>query len=385
MSLELLLGSNPVRPSLGPLMSYGSLTEITRNPRHTRGSIEKNWMMFGSGRLGSYIHYDMGPAKRTFAKLLGAGITTVNLTDPYEKTCLDPATTEEGSWHQGTNSLMLTLCNRADQSCTPSSQNQVFFGIIHHKHKNLYSLPLRYERYVMVWSAEPPFSMIGVSKHPVLMYNETANGFDAEENWHGDAEQEALLDAGKEGKGNWAFFTYTVSIAWSWGREMDEPEDKNHGYLDDEVILGIGVDDKDMVFSRILARDLVSCLESCPGRAPFPLSQDDEIVLGDQHIPGFRASDIEAEKKRKEEEKQRAKEDEKSGSRQEQVELELEKEEKIQSEVSRADASPITTKAPSIEEIAEEAKSAAEALKTSMANEPGGEIVEEIYEEIVEV
>ena len=306
-SLETLLGANPLRPALGPVMSYPSLTEITRNPRNTRGSIEKNWMMFGSEKQGSFVHYDFSPTKRTFAKLLGGGITTVNLTDPYEMPCIGADNKPsldgtDGTWHQGTNSLELVLCDRADPNCAPTSQNSVFFAIIHHKHKNAMSLPLRYERYVAVWSATPPFSMLGISQHPILLANETANGFSADENWAGDPEHEALVAQGKPGKTNWAIFTYTVSIAWAWGRAMDKPQDKNIGYLDDEVILGIGVDDKAMVFTRITARELLQCLRACPGRADHPLSQEGDIVAGSLEIPGFNQAMMEQEKQRRKEE-----------------------------------------------------------------------------------
>ena len=300
-SLDTLLASNPFKPSLGPLMSYPSLTEITRNPRNTRSQIEKNWMIFGSDKGDHYVHYDISPTKRTFAKLLGGGITTVNLTDPYEFPCLEadnkpsPDGTE-GTWHQGTNSLMLILCDRFDSSCKPNAQNSVFFSVIHHKHKNAFSLPLRYERYVVAWSAVPPFSMLGISQHPLLMANETANNFSPEENWEDDPEQKSLLAAGKKGKGNWAYFTYTVSIAWAWGRAMDEPQDKNMGYLDDEVILGIGVDDKAMVYTRILAKDLLQCLRACPGRAQDPITSEGEFAAGNSEVPGFRMKEYEEKK-----------------------------------------------------------------------------------------
>ena len=341
-------------------MSYGSLTEITRNPRNSRGSIEKNWMMFGSQTLGSYVHYDMTPSKRSFAKILGGGLTTVNLTDPFEQPCLDPSSSEEGSWHQGTNSLLVTLCDRVDEGCIAMPQNQVFFGIVHHKHKNMFSLPLRYERYVIVWSAEPPFSMLGVSKHPVLFYNETANGFKPEENWYDDEEQQALLDQGHEGKSNWAWFTYTVSIAWAWGRTMDEPHEKNTGYLDDELIVGIGVDDRDMVYTQIVAGDLLKCLQSCPGRSDKPLAQEGDVILGDRRVPGFRLSEEKAEDE----------EQEKSDAV-----------EKIKSQAMAAEEMQ-ATKTPTMTEAENQAQSAIDAMRTAMAEEEG--VFEEIVEEIVE-
>lgn len=278
------MASNPFKASLGPLMSYGALTELTRNPPETRGSIEKNWMLFGDKTHGSYIHYDMNPSKRTFAKLLGEGLSTDNLTDAREIPCLEDAgnPSDEGTWHQATNSLKLILCDRSDRECKPTRQNQVFFSLIHHKHKNVFTLPLRYERYLMVWSGEPPFNMLGISKHPMLLYNETASGFSKEENWLDDPENQKLLDEGEDGKENWAYFTYTVSLGWAWGRKMDEPEDKGVGYLDDEVIMGIGVDDGSMVFSRILAKDLLQCLTACPGRrppsAPMTPSANDHVA-----------------------------------------------------------------------------------------------------------
>ncbi|KAL9053086.1 MAG: hypothetical protein Q9162_005008 [Coniocarpon cinnabarinum] len=308
--LDTLLSNNPFKPSLGPLMSYPSFTEITRNPRNTRSQIEKNWMIFGSDRGDHYVHYDITPTKRSFSKLLGGGITTVNLTDPYEIPCLeaDNKPSPDGTdatWHQGTNSLMLILCDRSDPNCKRDASNEVFFSIIHHKHKNAFSLPLRYERYVIMWSATPPFSMLGMSQHPILMANETANGFDAEDNWKDDPEQEKLLAAGKRGKDNWAVFTYTVSIAWAWGRSMDEPQDKIVGYLDDEVILGIGVDDKDMVYTRIVARDLLECMRACPGRASVPLSNEGEYASGTMEIPGFKMREIEDEKRQKKEKQEK--------------------------------------------------------------------------------
>lgn len=285
--LQNLLASNPFAPSLGPLMSYPSLTEITRNPPSTRGQVEKNWMFFSS-RQNNFIHYDMGPDNRAFAKLLGGGLTTVNLTDEYELPCIAsyPGMKAVGSWHQATNSLRLVLCNRNDKDCEQNDENTVFFAIIHHKIRGLMGLPARYERYFMVWSAVPPFSMLGISKHPILLANETANGFSAEENWQDDPEHQAMVDAGGEGKGEWARFTYTVSMAYAWGRRLDESQDKNTGYLDDEVIIGVGVDDEDCTYAISTPRDFLQCLRACPGRSSTPV----EVVTHWSHRVGEKAS-----------------------------------------------------------------------------------------------
>ena len=247
-------------------MSYAALTELTRNPASDRFPIEKNWMFFFPGNE-AYLHYEISPrGGRAFAKVLGGGLTTVNLTDPAEKPCLfdvDDAELDEarkgGSWHQATNSLGLVLCQRNDKGCKATADNTVFFAVVHRKHPNALRLPLRYERYFVVWSAVAPFSMIGVSQHPILMANETASGWTAEQNWDDD---EA---ARREGRGEWAYFTYTVSIAYAWGRAFDEAGMKNMGYLDDEVLLGIGIDDVSQGYATVPAAELLQCLQACPG------------------------------------------------------------------------------------------------------------------------
>lgn len=281
--LQTLLASHPTHPSLGPLKSYPTLTELTRNPVDTRSPMEKNWLLFFTASGESYLHYDLsdphgGPRGRTFAKLLGSGLTTTNLTDPLEISCLrSDLVTRDDTWHQATNSLRLILCNRSDPSCTPGSHNTVFFAIVHRKFPNFLKLPLRYERHFLVWAATPPFAILGISKHPILLANETASGWLPSENWADDPlnvkkvmqtrdDGNATITETFGGKGFWAYFTYTVSISYAWGRQDDEPEAKNVGYLDDEVVLGIGIDDAGQGYARVKAGDLVQCLRACEGR-----------------------------------------------------------------------------------------------------------------------
>ena len=169
-------------------------------------------------------------------------------------------------------------------------ENTVFMALVHRKFPNALKLPLRYERFFIVWKSTPPFGMVGVSTYPLLMANETAHGWSEEQNWGDEPEGEGgegtavskrdggngtlMAGGGKEKKGKpyWAYFTYTVSIAYAWGREPrkgtmgDKSEDMHVGYLDDEVVLGIGVDDAGSVFSRVKARDLMQCMRACPGR-----------------------------------------------------------------------------------------------------------------------
>ncbi|KAI9887890.1 MAG: hypothetical protein M1823_000278 [Watsoniomyces obsoletus] len=267
--LKDLLASSPTHPSLGPLMSYPAVTELTRNPRSDRSAMEKNWMFFSTSDA-AYLQYEISPERgRAFAKLLGSGLTSPNITDPREQACLVEGKSAGATWHQATNSVRLVLCERADARCKPDADNTVFVAIVHRKYSNGLNLPMRYERYIIMWSATPPFHMLGVSQHPILLANETASGWSAAENWD---DSPSALD---EGRDMWAYFTYTVSIAYAWGRKGDEAIWKNTGYLDDEVILSVGIDDGGLAYAKVPARELIQCLKACPGmRQESPETED---------------------------------------------------------------------------------------------------------------
>lgn len=109
------------------------------------------------------------------------------------------------------------------------------------------------------------------------MYNETASGWPESQVWDDDPHNAEIVAANKKagswtmepygGKGYWAYFTYTVSIAYAWDRSREDTmESKNVGYMDDEVVLSIGIDDKGQGFSKVKAGDLIQCLHACPGR-----------------------------------------------------------------------------------------------------------------------
>ena len=99
-----------------------------------------------------------------------------------------------GHWHQSSSALQLILCTRVEAladpvGCDPFARTNsdgglvVNFALVHRKYSNELKLPRRYERWFMVWGARRPYKMIARSKSPVLFWNETVGGFDAEENW----------------------------------------------------------------------------------------------------------------------------------------------------------------------------------------------------------
>lgn len=110
-----------------------------------------------------------------------------------------------------------------------------------------------------MWAATPPFSMLAISQHPILFANETTTGWTAEDSW--DDVPEAL----SEGRGFWAKLTYTTTIAYAWSREDGDIRDKGVGFLDDEILLSVGVDDHGQVYGRVVVSELLQCLRICPG------------------------------------------------------------------------------------------------------------------------
>lgn len=257
----------------GPLMSYPSLTELTRNPASTRALVEKNWFLFFPGPGQAFLHYDIAVRTsksgqpiggRTIAKLIGSGYTTSNLTDPAESPCLHDvvdAKQQRGHWHQASNSLKLILCTRGEAergTCTEAQEGRhAHVAVIHRKFTNEWKLPMRYERFFAIWEGTAPFRMLAISRFPVLMWNETRTGLDEEgsiqnrsdiatesrftkasstqEAQAGSSpmfleERAALNDTSHmddHRRSNnplrqnlqsrpWAYFTYTPSIAWAF-------------------------------------------------------------------------------------------------------------------------------------------------------------------------
>lgn len=192
------------------------------------------------------------------------------MTDTLEEPCLSDPILEEtqsghyfedASWHQATPSLKLTLCTRSDFMCNDNPET-VFFAAIKRKHVTGYGLPVRYERYFAVWSAKAPFNMLAVSKHPVLFANGTNRGWTPGATW--DDAGISLEEA--ERRGEFGKFTYTTTIAYAWGRDEYDVREKYAGYLDDEVIISVGIDDQDGLYGKVRVSDLLQCLRICPGR-----------------------------------------------------------------------------------------------------------------------
>jgi len=201
------------------------------------GAVEKNWFIFWDKDGEAYAHYDAVPM-RSFAKLRPNGSVGPNL-GPFaaeqDEKCLShylpklPPKNED--IHQATNSLRITMCKRADKDCKADGTNTFIVAII--QHKTWYNFHGEYEPYVMVFRERSPFEVYAISKKPLWI--------------HG---RQRLED-------NSTDMVYIAGMNWK------ERGLNYHGYLDDELFLTFGINDKRAGAIDILASDLLTGLALC--------------------------------------------------------------------------------------------------------------------------
>ncbi|RMZ89281.1 hypothetical protein DV736_g3489, partial [Chaetothyriales sp. CBS 134916] len=230
-----------------------------------------------AGRTLSLVHSNTGTTIPT------------NLTSLFQSTCFPPSSVfdslgQRGHWHQSTNALKLILCTRSqfrDGTCGPrrdwlSSGREVHFSIIHRKFSNLLDLPMRYERYAVVWEGRRPWRLIGVSQWPILFAGEVAQPWTREENEIGSevGAVTAWFDVHKDLTG--------LNSSWAWRPAGDhfDVDDQNRGagrseqdiaelerlgmgFLGDDLLVGVGLDDVAQAVVRVKVDEIVGCLRLC--------------------------------------------------------------------------------------------------------------------------
>lgn len=260
-------------------ISYPVLTELRRPPPYA--PIEKNWLLFFSRDYGTFVQYELTPTVRTVAKLIGNGYVTENLTSPLEGPCLghphpvgigpDDATAltqniHKDGWHQATNSLKLVLCERKDVVCQATEDMEVFMAVVQRKRHNHFGIVRRYERVVVIWQSKPPFRMLAVGTARILFTGEGWGSVGAKMN----SPVPTLPVHKRDKKHN---FNFMMSLAFDHSRRRNEdvdvsigklPDDMHIGFLDDYLIVGVGIGDEGMGVVRLRVRELVAGLAVCP-------------------------------------------------------------------------------------------------------------------------
>ncbi|KAF2479283.1 hypothetical protein BDY17DRAFT_305289 [Neohortaea acidophila] len=229
---------------------YNEITEIGRPEPWS--VIEKNYFLFWSeGKR--YAHYNLYP-ERHFAELDDDGTAGTDLalvTAEQDGQCIAKYMPELGpgkeSIHQATNSLSITLCKRSDVNCEPDENNTFIMEIFHHKtYFNFHGV---YEPYVVLFQSVAPFAIHAISTRPLWIHGRTA--------LTEKTRSAQYRGPGKTIPSGHTEMFYITSINW---RTVGQ---HYHGYLDDPVFLGFGIEDTRSGVMDVRAGDLMHGLAYC--------------------------------------------------------------------------------------------------------------------------
>lgn len=220
-------------------------TDLQRPP--PVGGIEKNWFAFWDADDEMYLHYDVKPRKRSFAKVKFDGSVGEDLAPlaTRDDKCMEELMPSfhhnDREWiHQATNSLSITLCKRSDSNCRATEDNTFIMLLFQMKTFYMHGV---YYPYIMLFKRSAPFEIHGISSKP-LWYNGRGkmNEFWRWSTWK-PKDQTQLV--------------FTTQMSWQGMGHM------YHGYLDDKVILAFGIEDKHGGGIDVMAGDLLQGMRFC--------------------------------------------------------------------------------------------------------------------------
>ncbi|KAL4959062.1 uncharacterized protein BDV14DRAFT_207105 [Aspergillus stella-maris] len=259
-------------------------TELQR-PRAYR-PVEKNWFVFWDADGHSYVHYEISPT-RMFARLESDGSVGPDLAPlaaDADTACLqqllpplprafsssssssstspDAATLvgadHSESIHQATNALSITLCARADASCVTGPDNTFVLTIF--QHKTFHKLHSTYEPYAMLFRGVFPFEVHGVSAKPLWIAGRRTPPPPPPLPLSSQQQQSSpgqSAEAMRRVKLLESEMIYVTSISWkAHGQGY-------HGFLDDVLYLGFGIEDSAAGGIDVVAQDLIDGLAFC--------------------------------------------------------------------------------------------------------------------------
>jgi hypothetical protein len=233
-------------------------TDVQRPPPYRE--IEKNYFLFWDYENNTYVHQDISP-ERIFTSLYVNGSVSADLAPAARDTdeaCLNRYMPKFGirnvtgdgieyeAIHQTTNSLTITLCRRTDADCQPTNNNT--FVMVIFQHKSYYSQHAEYFPYVMLFQQIAPFAIHALSTKSIWIHGRTALTRQT---------PSLIFHPWKEMPTDHSEMFFVVSMSWKTRGQM------YHGYMDDEMFLGFGIEDSVSAGIDILASDLLQDLGYC--------------------------------------------------------------------------------------------------------------------------
>lgn len=231
-----------------PAYAFRHATDLQRPAPH--GPVEKNWFVFWDIDGQIHAHYDIYP-KRAYAKLNkdgSVGDDLAHLAHEADDRCMKRIMASEleepdSKFHQATNSLSITMCVKNDPGCKKTPENTFIMTIFQRKTER--SLHCVYEPYVMLFGQKAPFPIHALSKKPLWIHGRRVPGEHKvyDDDVHPPQEQSEML--------------YITSMSWK------DPSRLYHGYLDDVLFIGFGIEDCKTGGIDVLASDLLAAIERC--------------------------------------------------------------------------------------------------------------------------
>lgn len=245
--LRVLLDDYVVESAIANL--FREPAELQRPPPHK--DLEKNFFLFWDFDHKLYVHHDISP-KRVFAQVEMDGSVGLDLapaTAATDDVCMarymPVVGKEHESIHQATNSLSITLCQRADPGCKPTPENTFIMHIFHFK--SFYDWHGVYEPYVVLFQQQAPFAMHAIGKKPFWVHGREVF----------TEQSGAILWQGKELPSRHSEMFYITSMSWKTHGQ------RYHGYIDDELFISFGIEDSRPAVVDVIAGDLLRDLGVC--------------------------------------------------------------------------------------------------------------------------
>ena len=227
-------------------------TEVQK-PTDYKG-VEKNYFLFWDLEGKTYIHHDLSPS-RVFAEIHIDGSVGPNLavaSKTHDQLCMAKYLPRiEDSFYesiqQGTNSLSLTLCKRHDPLCKPTASNTYIAHVFNLA--STYDDHEIHEPYLLLFSQTPPFSLAAISQRPFWIHGRDVLS----------SNSSSIQYSGREAEmpeGHTERFT-VAGMSWKTHGQ------RYHGFVDDVVLLGLGIEGTRAAGMDVRAADLIEDLAFC--------------------------------------------------------------------------------------------------------------------------
>ncbi|KAK9479737.1 hypothetical protein V1514DRAFT_277816 [Lipomyces japonicus] len=271
--MQYIIDLRAVIPDLGLKLGVSHLpivyNETTPLPREKLQEIEKNWFLVYDEDENAYVHHDLVHRSITpLEPIPNVARAHPNIAQSSSTTCLTSLLSksndenQETLLHQGTNSLRVTLCKFP---CVPTIHNTALMHVFHIKYRNF--LEVYYRRYVVLMNVTAPFDIIGRTNNIVYtgtdektMVYSVSMAWDHEHFRDRRAWVDAIADSGS---------------AWDDLEPAEAPEPAKilghsalvnkyyHGWIDDVLVINLGIDDDDVGIMHVKAKNLLDCIITC--------------------------------------------------------------------------------------------------------------------------